>query len=100
MGWATNYIHKLKNGETIKIRPRGNSMTGKINSGQLCTICPVEKDTALSKDDIVLCNVNGNQYLHLISAIKGTQYQISNNHGFVNGTISRKNIFGKCINVE
>lgn len=100
MGWATNYISRLTNGETIKFRPRGNSMTGKINSGQLCTVSPITNDTVLSKGDIVLCNVNGSQYLHLISAIKGDKYQISNNHGFVNGTISKKNIFGKCIGIE
>jgi hypothetical protein len=30
MGWATSYIAKLKDGETITFRPRGHSMKGKI----------------------------------------------------------------------
>lgn len=37
MGWATHYIAKLEQGETVTFRPRGDSMKGKINSGQLCT---------------------------------------------------------------
>jgi hypothetical protein len=38
MGWATPYIDKLKKGETVQFRPRGNSMSGRIESGQLCTV--------------------------------------------------------------
>jgi len=38
MGWATGHIEKLRAGETVSFRPRGNSMTGKIESGQLCTV--------------------------------------------------------------
>ena len=30
MSWADAYIQKLKNGETVKFRPRGGSMVGKI----------------------------------------------------------------------
>lgn len=100
MGWASNYIKELQDGKTIQFRPRGNSMTGKINSGQLCTVEPVNNSSLLKKGDIVLCNVNGNQYLHLIKSIKGNQYKIANNKGHINGTITIKNIFGKCINIE
>ncbi len=37
MGWAIAHIAKLKASETVQVRPRGNSMQGKIESGQLCT---------------------------------------------------------------
>ena len=59
-------------------------------------ICePVTESTVLKKDDIVFCKVKGHYYLHKISAIKnGVRYQISNNHGHVNGTISKNMIFG------
>ena len=30
MGWATYYIEKLKIGEIVQFRPRGNSMIGKV----------------------------------------------------------------------
>lgn len=100
MGWATNYIKDLKNGKTIQFRPRGNSMEGKISSGQLCTVEPVTEDTVLKKGDIVLCYVSGCQYLHLIKAISGNQFKIANNKGRINGKTTRKNIFGRCIKVE
>lgn len=95
MGWATHAIEELKKGQIITIRPRGNSMNGLISSGSLVEIRPVQEDDVISKNDIVLCKVNGKDYLHLVTATKGrTQYQIGNNHGRINGWISRKNIFG------
>ena len=72
-------------------------MQPKIQSGQLCTVAPVDPKT-LQKGDIVLCKVGGNKYLHLISAVQGDRFQISNNHGYVNGW-TRK-IFGKLVRVE
>lgn len=98
MGWATGHIAKLQAGETVSFRPRGNSMTGKVNSGQLCTVEPVKGD--LEAGDIVLCKVGGSQYLHLIKAIQGARYQIGNNKGHINGWVGRNCIFGKLVKVE
>lgn len=100
MGWATAYIAKLKNGETVSFRPRGHSMKGKIESGQLCTVKPIANFAELEKGDIVLCKVNGNEYLHLIKAINGLRFQIGNNRGRINGWIGANGIFGKCIKIE
>ncbi len=98
MAWATQYVGQLQRGETVQFRPRGHSMAGKIESGQLCTVMPATG--ALQVGDIVLCKVNGRQYLHLIKAIQGERYQIGNNRGHVNGWISRGSIYGKCVRVE
>src|SRR3982750_2113555 len=97
MGWAIGYIAKLKLGETVQFRPRGHSMKGKIESGQLCTVEPVKEFESLQKGDIVLCKVNGNEYVHLIKAIQGPRFQIGNNRGRINGWIGRNSIFGKCV---
>lgn len=99
MGWATPYIEKLLAGEAVSFRPRGNSMTGKIESGQLCTVRPVDSND-LQVGDIVLCKVNGREYLHLVKAIRGDRFQIGNNRGLINGWVGRKSIFGRCIKVE
>jgi hypothetical protein len=99
MGWATGYIDKLRQGETVQFRPRGNSMTGKINSGQLCTVVPVKIED-LEAGDIVLCKVNGFQYLHLIKTIQSNRFQIGNNRGQINGWIGENGIYGKCVRVE
>ena len=100
MGWATQYIEMLKEGETIQFRPRGNSMVGKIESGQLCTVAPVRSANELSVGDIVLCKVKGRQYIHLIKAIQGKRFQIGNNRGRINGWVTIGSIYGKCIRVE
>lgn len=90
----------LKNGEICKVVGYGQSMTPILKSGQPVICKPVTKDTPLKKNDIVLCKVKGNYYLHKISAIKNcVSYQISNNHGHVNGTINKNNIFGIVVEI-
>lgn len=74
-------------------------MKGKIESGQLVTIEPVNHDT-LEVGDIVLCKVKGREYLHLIKAIDGKRFQIGNNRGHINGWIGPSSIFGKTTNIE
>ena len=98
MGWASAYIAQLQSGETVQFRPRGHSMRGKIDSGQLVTVAPAPAE--LSVGDIVLCKVGGRQYLHLIKAIQGERYQIGNNRGHINGWVSRGCIYGKCVGIE
>jgi hypothetical protein len=99
MGWATFHIAKLRSGTSVQFRPRGNSMRGKIESGQLCTVEPMNvKDLCVG--DIVLCKVNGQQYLHLIKAIDGSRFQIGNNKGRINGWVGPNAIYGRCIAVE
>jgi hypothetical protein len=99
MGWATSHIQKLQQGEVVQFRPRGNSMQGRIESGQLCTVEPTAGH-ALAVGDIVLCKVNGQHYLHLVKAIQGPRFQIGNNRGRINGWVTLTSIFGKCVRVE
>lgn len=98
MGWATFHIEKLRAGQTVTFRPRGNSMTPKIESGQLCTVEPIKDPGTLQVGEIVLCKVNGSEYLHLIKAIRDGQFQIGNNHGRINGWT--KAVFGRLVSVE
>jgi hypothetical protein len=74
-------------------------MTGRVNNKQLVTVALVGAAT-LSPDDIVLCRVRGEEYLHLIKAMQGDRYQIGNNRGGVNGWTGHAQIFGKLIAVE
>jgi phage repressor protein C with HTH and peptisase S24 domain len=90
---------KLLNGETCLVQGFGNSMTPILKSGQVCEVSPIEDYSSLNKGDIVLCKVRGHHYLHLISAIKGNQFQISNNHKHVNGWVTKKNIYGKVTKI-
>jgi hypothetical protein len=66
---------------------------------QLVTVEPVG-NRPLQKGDIVLCKVNGSQYLHLIKAIQGDRYQIGNNIGRINGWIGIGAIYGICTDIS
>jgi hypothetical protein len=100
MGWAAGHIAKLASGETVQFRPRGHSMTGKIESGQLCTVEPVRDVALLKVGDIILCKVRGAEYLHLVKAIQDGRFQIGNNRGHINGWIGPNAIYGRCTRVE
>lgn len=97
-----NFVDKLKAGEVIQFRPRGNSMKPKINSGNLVTISPDVSE--LKPDDMVFCKVKGRFYVHLIQSISqkmgGRRFQIGNNKGHTNGTIGEQAVFGKVVRVE
>ena len=73
-------------------------MTPRIKSGQLCRVEPLTRDPV--KGEVVLCKVNGNQYLHLVTGVRTGSFQISNNHGRENGWTPRKNIYGVLVQVS
>ena len=98
MGWATPYLQKLALGETVSFRPRGHSMRGKIESGQLCTVEPARLED-LRAGDIVLRKVGGAEYLHLVKAVGADgRVLIGNNRGRINGWT--RAVFGRLVRVE
>ena len=97
MNWQ-QHKEKLEAGEEVSFRPKGNSMQGKIDSGQLVTVSPDTSD--VKKGDIVFCRVNGNWYVHLVQATQGDRYKIGNNKGHTNGWVSKAKIYGRVIKVE
>lgn len=100
MSKASFIASLLQQGQTVeRYKEAGNSMLPLIKSRQAVTIEPVTNQTELKVDDIVFCKVKGNYYTHKISSIRGEQYQISNNHGFVNGWVIRDKIFGKVTKI-
>jgi len=99
MGWAASHIAKLQAGQCVSFRPRGNSMTPRIQSGQLCTVEPVNT-AELAIGDVVLCRVHGAEYLHIVKAIHGVRFQIGNNHGRINGWILATAIYGRLARVD
>ena len=90
----------LKQGHVCKVLGIGQSMAPLLKSKQEVICEPIKDDTTLRKRDIVLCKVRGNYYLHLIHGIKnGDQFLIGNNHGHMNGWISKSQIFGKVTEI-
>jgi hypothetical protein len=98
VGWASAHIAKLRAGETVSFRPRGHSMKGRIGSGQLCTVAPVDVST-LNVGDVVLCKVGRGEFLHIVKAIEHGRFLIGNNRGRINGWVGRNCIFGKCVGI-
>jgi hypothetical protein len=96
-----NFVLKtlLEKGE-VTFKPHGNSMTPKINSGEQVVVKKVDLK-AVRAGDAVYAKVKGSYYLHLLSAIDESQnrYQISNNHGYVNGWVNAEHVYGLCVKV-
>ena len=97
--WADAYIAALGRGETVSFRPRGKSMSPRIEDKQLVTVMPLGNNNPL-EGNIVLCTVHGKQYLHYVKAVQGDQYAIGNARGGINGSISISQIHGILIKVE
>jgi SOS-response transcriptional repressor LexA len=99
MNWATFAIQKLREGQPAQVRPRGHSMVGKVNDGDLVKLHPCTPDQ-LQVGDIVLVQVKGRVYLHLIKAIDQKRFLIGNNRGRINGWVGPHAIYGRAVSVE
>lgn len=97
MGWATEHITKLKAGEPVSFRPRGRSMEPIVMDGQEVTVDPVYSGNGVEVGDVVLCKVNGYEYLHLVKRYDKNQhtFQIGNNKGRINGWVGCDALYGK-----
>ena len=99
MSWAKYAIESLKSGKTTQIRPRGHSMKGKVNDGDLVTLEPCDPEK-LTAGDVVLVRVKGTDYLHLIKAVNGGRVLIGNNRGGTNGWVGRNCVYGIATRIE
>jgi hypothetical protein len=102
MGWADKYIASLKRGETVTFRPQGRSMEPRIMSGQEVTVRPWGCNPCAVSDvpnvgDVVLCEIGGNQYLHIVKSVKMRGCVIGNNKGHVNGFTPYSCIYGVMV---
>ena len=99
------YIAQLQDGKEVTFGESGNSMHPRIKHRQKCTYAPVRSASDVRVGDAVFCKVGPSYFTHLISAIrgdavKGFEFQISNNRGHVNGWTPLDKIFGKVIKVH
>ncbi len=96
MGWVNDARKELAAGRLVQVRPFGGSMRGRIESGQLVTLAPVQPSD-LRVDDVVLVEWRGNFLLHLVKEIQGDQILIGNNLGKVNGWVPASAAVGKVV---
>lgn len=90
-------IAELDKGNIVVHKPHGNSMTPMIASGQRIEITPsVGEDVEIG--DAVLAKVKGRFMIHKVTAIGDDgRFQISNNHGHVNGWT--RQIYGRVTKI-
>lgn len=90
-------ITQLDAGESVTLHPPGKSMAPMIKSGQRIVLSPVDIDD-VSVGDAVLAKVKGRYYIHKVTAVGDDgRFQISNNHGHVNGWA--RSIYGKVTEI-
>lgn len=99
MSWATRAIEELRAGREVQIRPRGHSMKGRVDDGNLVTLVPAKPED-VGVDDVVLVRVGGRDVLHLVKAKDGGRFLIGNNRGGTNGWVGPAAVYGKAIRVE
>jgi len=96
-----NFILKeLQSKGEVSFKPHGNSMTPRLKSGELVKVKSIPIGL-YEVGDIVYCKIKGGYVLHLLTSISydkdKDKYQISNNHGHVNGWIGPNQIYGICV---
>jgi hypothetical protein len=100
VNWAQHAIDALAQQQPATVTPHGNSMVGRVKSGQRVELRP---STFPKVGEVVLVKVKGKVYLHLVKAIRiknaRTEYLIGNTHGGVNGWVGGNAIYGIAINV-
>ncbi len=101
--WAQTARDELYAGQTVQIRPRGHSMTGRINDGDLVTLAPCSPDN-LAAGDIVLARVQGRRFshlvLHLIHERDGERFLVGSVTGREDGWIGAADIYGKVTEIS
>lgn len=99
MGWATEALRSLARGEQATVRPRGGSMRGRIEDGQLVTLGPVDP-AEVKAGDVVLVRWKGGVLLHLVKEATVDRLLIGNNLGRVNGWARRQDVVGCLVRVH
>lgn len=91
-------LQELAQGNTVAHKPRGNSMTPLIKSGQRIEISPCHSSD-IQTGDIVLAKVKGHYYIHLVTrtSLDG-RFMISNNHGHDNGWT--RQVYGRVTKID
>jgi hypothetical protein len=98
MGWVNDARQELAAGRQVQVRPTGGSMRGRIESGQLVTIAPVDPAT-VQVDDVVFVKWHSNYLLHLVKDKREDGFLIGNNVGKINGWVSKEAVIGKVVAV-
>jgi hypothetical protein len=99
VGWVNVARKGLAEGRTVEVRPIGGSMRGRIESGRLVTLAPVNPGE-VEADDVVLVAWKGSFLLHLVKEVRDSKLLIGNNLGKENGWVEASAVLGRVVAVE
>ncbi len=94
MGWLNDALAGLEEGRAVLVRPTGGSMRGRIESGQLVMLSPVDPGEVRA-GDAVLIAWKGTHILHLVLEVRDGQLLIGNNLGKENGWAPAADVVGR-----
>ena len=101
--WAAVAYDALRRGETVEVRPRGHSMSGRISDGDRVTLQPCRAEN-IAAGDIVLVRIQGRRYAHLVLhqvlEREPDRMLIGNNLSGVDGWVAAEDVYGRVIAVE
>ncbi len=90
-------MERLQNSLSAEVRPRGHSMKGLIDDGDLVTLEPLLSHE-LAPGDIVLVRVPGKRFshivLHKIVSVEEGIFLIGSHQGRIDGWVERADIYG------
>ncbi|MDE5740811.1 MAG: hypothetical protein K2H90_00010 [Oscillospiraceae bacterium] len=78
----------------------GKSLSPVIKSAQPVVVEPIDDNCVIGKDDIVFCRVQKRYRLQKVILVEKPEwYSVGNAHGYINGTIGRKAIYGRAVRI-
>lgn len=99
-GWATEAHEALAQGRSVQVCPRGHSMTGRVNDGDLVTLEPCRAED-LAVGDVVLARVRGwLLVLHQVLDREPGRFLIGTTAERADGWVSADEVFGRVTKVE
>jgi hypothetical protein len=103
MSWSEEAKEALRLGQKVEVKPRGHSMTGRIQDGALVTLEPCRTED-LAVGDIVLVRIQGKRFshvvLHSVLSIVAGRFLIGSHRGRVDGWVDWGDIYGVVTEVE
>lgn len=99
MGWVTDARTELAAGQALRVRRVGGSMRGRVESGQLVTMAPVDP-AEVRADDVMLVAWKDGFLLHLVKEVADGRLLIGNNLGKINGWVDATAAVGRVVAVE
>ena len=98
--WASAAQESLLRGQSVRVRPRGHSMRGRIEDGDVVTLEPCTPDL-IAAGDIVLAKVRGwLQVLHQVLRCEPGRFLIGTTAGREDGWVAAEEVFGRVVDVR